>query len=702
MKRLGIILATLLAVLLCPSADPALADYPYYQAYPTAMNLDDGNVYNFKTDGYYSDGTWITNPVISAGDPVNVSKNYSSFGSYLFKTLTGSSSINITNKNIAPVGTYTVYSAVPTNSTVASAWGDTSGYYPDPTASGSFSGLWYDLALTWPSVVEAYASAAGNEALKNYYGNNGLDWNSDMAQYQQIPTSLNQGNAISVTGKATTSAAGGGSVKVLSSSSTNGAYYLPYASDPTEKAHGVLSDNVVWSSDFRMDSDSSFPNGPDYHLLPYGWALDPKNCNDALTVQTLAMDGGSVVSAAQNATYNGAETLAISSQPFNYWLKLINQETTQYKDPSTGDFTTGAYSTLVQNYIAKLLDTAKGGPGYPFPSPTWLSSGTYMPLQPQAGFQGNLLRWYTAWGAWNLIDNTSGLFVRANGDVEIPVDSNGDPVPWVTQSWQDQNYTFINNTSQPVAATTDTYPGGEIYLAGNTYFPETAGVMNAYREYMVWDNVSDSNGQLSNRVPDNWLGLAGQNMDEIIQWDDAGGTEPGGQGNKPYMFSVNVDTDGNAAFMFESANSAPVAKVSQADVSDGLYSAAIWVDADDGNGYQKLATFGYTWQGNTLETSTSGTPRPQWTANSAGLGAMVPSLSLNQTASDLSSLGLSVVPFKATSWAPGDRGEIGFSPETGSYGSDNQVPGNDGTDYYQYQVSMNLTPSQKVIVVLED
>ena len=259
----------------------------------------------------------------------------------------------------------------------------------------------------------------------------------------------------------------------------------------------------------------------------------PKNCNDSLTVQTLAMDGGSVVGAAQNATYFGAAALALSSQPFNYWLKLINQETTQYKDPSTGDFATGVYSTLAPELHRQAGRYRKRRAGLSLPQPDLAVCRRLYALAAPGGLSGQPFALVHRLGSLEPDRQHLGSFRpgkrRRGGPGWTPM---ADPVPWVTQSWQDQNFTFINNTANPIAATTDTYPGGEIYLAGNTYFPETAGVMNAYREYMVWDNVSDSTGNLSNRVPDNWLGLAGQNMEQLIQWDDAAGTEPGRAGQQ--------------------------------------------------------------------------------------------------------------------------------------------------------------------------
>ena len=383
-------------------------------------------------------------------------------------------------------------------------------------------------------------------------------------------------------------------------------------------------------------------------------------------------------------------TLADSSDPFNYWLKLISNQSVQYKTTDGSDvyFPVGAYSDLVLDHVADLK--AAGGAGYPFPDPTWLQDGAFMPIQPAPGFQSNLIRWYTAWGAWNLLNNTSGLFVQSDGDVEIPVDASGNPIPLTTQTWLNQNYTIINNTSAPIPSSTDTYPGGEIYLAGNTYFPEQAGVMNAYRQYMIFDNQN----QLTPRTPDNWLGLKGDTISDVMDWADAGGTEPGGQANKLYMYDVNINQNDQISFGFEISNSTAVAKQAKADVADKLYTATVYIDNNDGKGYQNVMNFGFNWEARTLE-NVSG--QPQW-QSSATTGALVPWVNFNVSHKQLADYGLKAQAFKAASWNSANRGEIVFDAVDWT----DATLDNGGSHYYQYQLNGTLGKDAKVLVVMDD
>ena len=660
-------------------------EYPNYGALPTAMNIPGGSVYHFKTAGYNPDGTDTSNPVITLGTaPIDVSK-YPGYTDYVFKTLTTGSTIQVGDK------TFTVYAALPENMTVAQGFADTASYYPDVPATppaGTTWGLWNNMFLQYPTDVEAkanqapYNTATNTLSLPQIYNALGLNYNDAMAQYQVIPTSLNGGNAFDLNGiSATTSSATGTSVKVIPSGSSGAGYYLPYVTDSSYTGHNDLTSNVVWTTDIRMNNRTAFPNGPDYHLLPYGWALDSKNCNESLSFQNLGMEGGSASS---------VSTLANASDPFNFWLKLISNQAVQYKTVNGNDvyYPVGTYSDLVRSQVQALQ--AAGGAGYPFPDPTWLNDGAFMPIQPSPGFQSNMIRWYTAWGAWNLLNNTSGLFVQSDGDVEIPVDASGNPIPLTTQTWLNQNYTIVNATSAPIPSSTDTYPGGEIYLAGNTYFPGQAGVMNAYRQYMIFDNQN----QLTPRTPDNWLGLKGDTISDVMDWADAGGTEPGGQANKLYMYDVNIDQNNQISFGFEISNSTAVAKQTAADVDGKLYDATVMIDAGDGNGYQSVMNFGFEWQARALE-DVSG--QPQW-QKSSSTGALVPWVNFNVTHKELADLGLKAQAFKAASWDAANRGEIVFDAVDWT----DATLDNSGSYYYQYQLNGTLNENAKILVMLGD
>lgn len=221
-------------------------------------------------------------------------------------------------------------------------------------------------------------------------------------------------------------------------------------------------------------------------------------------------------------------------------------------------------------------------PNYPFPSGTpanylnWLvtynqttntytMNGLYMHVQPQPGFQRNLLRYYTAWGSADIYNQSSDLFVRADGTIELPavqVSGTWQYVPVVAQTWDgSQRYTLLNQTKSQVPSTYDDYPGYEYYLPGNVFLPGKAGVVTGYVNYLVWD----STGALDYRQTDQWLGLKGDSLDDVTTWAYApvSGTftEPGGQGNKPYMFGAGNNALGQYLFRLQASNSFGVARL---------------------------------------------------------------------------------------------------------------------------------------------
>ena len=86
-------------------------------------------------------------------------------------------------------------------------------------------------------------------------------------------------------------------------------------------------------------------------------------------------------------------------------------------------------------------------------------------------------------------------------------------------------------------------------------------------------------------------------------------TEPGGQANKPYMYSVMVDETGKVHFEFKTANSAPVAIQPAPGVANKLYAVKIFVDSTGSGTYKHLATFNHRWQPRVLMNAS---PDPVW------------------------------------------------------------------------------------------
>jgi hypothetical protein len=232
--------------------------------------------------------------------------------------------------------------------------------------------------------------------------------------------------------------------------------------------HNILTDNVVWTTDIRMDFSTAIPNGETAHLLHYGWALDAGDANSSLFVNQLDADGGRNL---------GTAVLGNDSQPSNSFMKIfptipanIKLQINSFPKANTGPWPITTLRTHFLRAAARAINSS---------DPVWLQNGTFSPLQPMSGFQRNLIRWYTPFGLFNLINYTSDLFIRANGNVEIPVQADGTPYPLVVQTWTDQKYVIMNNCDEPIPSSTGTYLGGEIYLAGNTYFQHAAGIITS-------------------------------------------------------------------------------------------------------------------------------------------------------------------------------------------------------------------------------
>ncbi len=515
---------------------------------------------------YNPDGTNSSNPVISAGTQAVSGVTYN------LQTLTSSTSITF---NKQP---YTVYSAVPQNMTIDNAYKNSSQYY-DPAS------------LT----------------------------NIDFT----IPSTINGGNPTAVAATPTTSPYTHEMVYLTTPpTDPNSLYFIPNLPNSTG-SHNGLTANIYFVGDSYIGKPGFLPDpGGQPHLTPYGWAADPRDVNKSYQINHLNSTGGGSTGA----------TTVIAQNPVNYWKHTIK-----------------GFDGSVTNIATQIMQGVQTDANYPFPPGTpskylnWLvtynqatktytMNGVYFHVQPQPGFQRNLLRYYTAWGAADIYNQSSDLFVRADGTIELPAVKNASGTwqyaPIVAQTWDgSQRFTLLNQTTSQVPSTYDDYPGYEYYLPGNVYLPGKAGVVTAYNNYLVWDN----NGKLDYRQTDLWLGFKGDSVSDVSLWDYAtvGGviTEPGGQGNKPYMFGAGNNAQGQYLLRLQASNSFCVARLLKTDLQGKLYDASFYANSNDGKGYVKAATISYQWQPWTL----SGTTQATWIASPDSYGAGVPKLTYANT-----------------------------------------------------------------------
>ena len=97
---------------------------------------------------------------------------------------------------------------------------------------------------------------------------------------------------------------------------------------------------------------------------------------------------------------------------------------TQFQDAFVG-LMRGAYDIKdAVQFIGKTGLYAHIGSPSPYPAPSWLNHGVYLRISPYCGFRSNLKRWYTPLRINAILNNTSGLFVRYNGMVEVPIEQN--------------------------------------------------------------------------------------------------------------------------------------------------------------------------------------------------------------------------------------------------------------------------------------
>ena len=521
-------------------------------------------------------------------------------------------------------------------------------YYLKKLTTGdtlSFKGKSYTVYTAIPAFM-TIANAYQNIA--NQYDPNaltGIDFS--------IPTSgkLNGGQSTAISSTTTTSAYTNELV-YQTQPSDDAKYFIPNLGN-TSAQHDGLTEHVYWTVDAYIGQMGYQPNGPTYHLTGYGWAQEAVEVNQAFEIYQLPMDGGSSCP---------SQLVQAAAIPFNYWKQLFSNQVIS----GTG-IRTQCYNTII------------GLATYPFPGPVWLQNGIYSHIQAMPGFQRNLLRYYTAWGAFNLLDNASGLFVINDGvnDGAVELPAYEDPpssgtyktYPLVIQNWDaTQRYTVINQANDVIPLSQTDYPGQEKYLASNTFLPGKAGVLPSYVEYQVYDNIG-----LDPRQPDLFVGLKGDRPQDVMVWDQAfegtTPTEPGGQANKPYMMGADSSTRGGLltyTCRLQSANSFFIARLTSAQLAGKLYAAEIYLDPQGDGNWELVARLNYQWQPWTI--SDSGI----WTTSSDNKGAAVPSVSavnsqyMNQINTSVGTSWSS--SGRAMGWTgglyqPGDKNVLGAAPQ---------------------------------------
>jgi len=383
-------------------------------------------------------------------------------------------------------------------------------------------------------------------------------------------------------------------------------YYIPYLPG--------ITDNVALVTDYvNGQGTGTIVN----HMFPFGWAFDARSIT------------------------------------FNIDWRGVNS------DMTTGS---GDSATLRSNVKNHIMETASLDPNteltgikdYSYcPNPAlWLKKGTFIPIAPAPGFQRNLLRKYTRAGVWDLNSHTSDLFARRDkGGIELPIYDNSNIYPLVIQSWENQNYTLINQTDSVISGVITSYPGNEAYYTNNVFFPNSAGVITMAKNYLIQDNAG-----LSSRETDNWLGFKGDSPLQTIQWDKGeNNAEPGGQANKPYMFGGrNSDKSSGSKYTcnLKHANSFLVNRVAKSKFENKMYTVHYYVDLNDSKGYQEVFNISYEWKELDVDKSTC-----TWIKATDGKGTWVPKAVWKNTKSnplalyDVYGTDIHIMRFKAVNWS---------------------------------------------------
>ncbi|MHC9538736.1 MAG: hypothetical protein AB9903_04385 [Vulcanimicrobiota bacterium] len=523
-----------------------------------SMSIPPMSIYSFQYNGFNTDGTSLSNPVIydSLYSPGNGL-------TYVLKRLTNNISINFYGV------TYTVYSAVPDYMTISNAY-----------TSSSFYGNYFDSGQITSNNIPALVPAGQlNNGQRSLYA-------VDTSRYENWPV-----------------------WRIYNTDDSK--FYLPNLCNTVDALHDGLTENVAWTVDpcyqspFYPDSHSDYTGS---HLIPNGWSFIPGNIQSELVWRNIQPDGGT------EGTY-----FAIQQETGRNGL--LDEIMVNYPLLGTG------------NTIQSLISTP-----WPFPiEPTsWLPYGIFLSYMACPGFQRNTLRNYTPWGTVTDFTNTSGVFVRNNGDVEIPyppvpgsIDQAGQqaPCPLVMQTWDgDQRFVILNLTGQAIPSTTDDYPGLEYYYMGNTYLPQMAGILQFNKNYAINDNVQPAHM----RASDCWLGYCGDQTEDVMNWITGNGQDPGGQGRKPYMVNgaqwLVSSTSGSTFKAYHisllCSNSFFQILIPDAQAINTMYTATLYVDPRQGT-YYPVCSLSYTYQtGLCGKVNGSGST---WTATApAGQGSWMP------------------------------------------------------------------------------
>lgn len=537
-------------------------------------------------------------------------------------------------------------------------------------ARKQLSGSTCTAAISFPTASDTsytvFSAVPESMTIANGYANPSLyfdssqlaDWKNGTTVPPSDSASINCGLPSS-TAKTTSSSGDGTAVLLASNNSTNCAaysqFYIPNL--PNTKStdgnsdvdHNGLTENIVLNTDEYMPiAYDSVQYPAAQHMFQYGWAFDPRNIGQDIfwnNMNNVASNGPSVDFVQTQPSQGNALIWTIQGK---YWC---NNPLTC----ATTDYT-------------KISTPVKQNSQYPFPDPTtWLKNGAFLPYQPMPGFQRNLVREYTPSGAFTILNNTSGLFVRKDGTTEFPLDRNGKPYPAVVQTWDsNQQFVVVNRTGGAVTATNDSYPGDEVYYLGNTYLPGQAGVVTHWA-YYPWVSL-DTGGQFGptylngsvkhnfdQRASDGWLGMKDDLPEDVLAWNNStqvGQIDTvliGGQARKPYMFGAGeqfgaigqVQQNKNTPFppanvdirhimQLEHSNSYHLWRVKNDDGAamqqNNLYKTSLYMTDPDGN-YIWIASLAWTFEQNWG--FTNDLQPVVWANKNDGYGAWVQSLQIN-------------------------------------------------------------------------
>lgn len=459
--------------------------------------------------------------------------------------------------------------------------------------------------------------------------------------------------------------------------------YLPLLTSASTPSMPLM-DHVVWQTDPYVNH-AGYTHG---HIFQYGWVLDPRKVTDTVVWVPIAADGGGQAGG---------------------WIRV--EDSSNYLKTMIG-LKKSSVDTLLSNPLLKVM---------PYPLPVYLYQGAFLPLQPQPGFQRNLVRKNTPWGTICPLSGTSDLFIRQNGEVEIPAyqvslerpgRGTGDggsapplkPYPLVLQSWADNTVVILNSRDKAVPSAVTSYPGDEVYYLGNTYLPGKAGIPPTIsRDYNVIDasNLSDPS-KVSPRAGDGFLGLLGDAPSDVMQWDLGGGAdqgEPGAQMNKPYMMNVFTYRDatfGNkTVFTVMQSNSFWLVRGNYVP-PEKMYGFTIYYSLNHGP-YQKWATLSYEKLALSFDRNVSGAPvwqnaqgdtywwLPRITTFSSDANPYVKDFGLIGDHFEFAGAKLEITAYYGSNWLPTDQKMAGWAFHGDLPTAINQK----GSHLYRYLITAN-------------